>query len=213
MTTRGRASIFVVGQTYENRRGYFTVLGIRGNSLEVRYEDGATATLDAGIQEQIVDNVRREREVQAETLRRTRPRPQAFRLPSPPPLPKPAPRRELTAEQRRLERLERLDQFLISQHWPKVARERVRGLLDTGYLRIITGPFGGFGLMLGAEPAESVSVAAAQQQWLFEAFRGTPPPSALALLSLAPMPPDEGPPLPRRLNRRWAPSGAMRLRF
>lgn len=215
MTTRRPAPIFAVGQTYENRQGRFTVLAIRGNILDVRFQDDTTASLDAEIQCQIVSNVSREREAAAAALRRTRAQASTFRLPAPEPPPKPpppAPRRQLTAEERRRERLERLDQFMMSEGWPKEVRKRVLGLVETGYLRLITGPFGGFGLVLGAAAAESEDLVAAQREWLFDAWRGNPPPLMRALLDLAPMPPGGGPPLPRRLNRRW-PRVGMRLRF
>ena len=207
---------FVVGRQYENRQGRFTVLAIRGNTLEVRYQDGSTAKLDAGIQERIVENVRREQEVAAEALRRTQARSPIFRvptLPKPPKPPQPAPRPRLTGEEWRLDRLNRLDLFMQGEGWPREVRGRVLGLVETGYLRLITGPFGGFGLALGAEAAESATVAAAQRDWLFDPWRGRSPPMFRALLDLIPMPPGEGPPLPRGLNRQWAPTGTMRLRF
>ena len=56
--------MFVVGGTYENRLGRYTVLAIKGKWLEVRYEDGTSAVLDTDRQERIVSNLRKEREVQ-----------------------------------------------------------------------------------------------------------------------------------------------------
>ena len=208
-------TMFVVGRQYENRQGHFTVLAVRGNRLEVRFVDGTTATLDADIQETIVSNLSREREVQAEARRRALARAPVLRVPSPqraPKPPQPAPRQRLTGEERRLERLERLEQFMMGEGWPKEVRRRVLGLVDTGYLRLVTGPFGGFGMALGAEPAASEAIAAAQREWLSGPWRGTPPPLMRVLLDLTPMPPGEGPPLPSRLNRRWS-RGGMRLRF
>ena len=203
---------FVVGRQYENRQGRFTVLAIRGNTLEARYGDGTTARLDAQIQDRIVSNLAREREAQAEASRRATARAPMFRLPPAPKPPRPTPRPRLTGEERRRDRLNRLDVFMQGEGWPQEVRARVLGLVETGYLRLITGPFGGFGLALGEEPAASAAVAAAQQSWLLDPWRGRSPPMFRALLDLAPMPPDEGPPLPRRFERRWA-GGGMRLRF
>jgi hypothetical protein len=220
MTTRSPAPAFFVGQTYENRQGRFTVLAIRGNALDVRFQDGTTARLDAEIQSRIIDNLSRERAVAAEALRRTRAQASILRLPAPKPAPQapqPAQRRLGTTaeerEQRRRERLDRLDQFMMSEGWPKEVRRRVLGLVETGHLRLITGPFGGFGMVLGAEAAGSPDIVAAQREWLFDAWRGNPPPLMRALLDLAPMPPGAGPPLPRRLDRRWPRPGGARLRF
>ena len=214
MTTRGEGSGFVVGRQYENRQGRFTVLAtgrIEGRwSLQVEYQDGTQAWLDAEIQERIVSNLRRERE--AEARRRTSARAPIVRVPSLPRPPQPAPRPRLTGVERRLDRLNRLDLFMQGEGWPREVRGRVLGLVETGYLRLITGPFGGFGLALGEEPAASAAVAAAQQSWLLDPWRGRSPPMFRALLDLLPMPPDEGPPLPRRLERRWA-QGGMRLRY
>lgn len=211
---------FIIGRTYENRQGRFTVVAtgrLEGRwALQVKYEDGTPAWLDAEIQERIVRNVSRERAVRtAEARRRALARAPVLRVPSPRPAPKPpqpAPRQRLTGEERRLERLQRLEQFMMSEGWPKQVRNRVLGLVDTGYLRVVTGPFGGFGMALGAEPAASEAIAAAQREWLLGPWRGTPPPLMRVLLDLSPMPPGEGPPLPRRLDRRWS-KGGMRLRF
>lgn len=213
MTTRGQGPGFVFGRTYENRQGRFTVLAIRGNSLRVEYEDGTLAWLDAAIQDRIVSNLAREREAEAKTSRSTRAQAPLFRLPPAPKLPRPAPRPRLTGEERRLDRLNRLDQFMVGEGWPQEVRRRVIGLVETGYLRLITGPFGGFGLALGEEPAASAAVAAAQRDWLLGPWRSRPPAMFRALVALLPMPPEDGPPLPRRLERRWGPTGATRLRF
>ena len=213
MTTRSFIPSFVVGQTYENRQGRFTVLAIRGDTLEVQYNDGTRARLDATIQDRIVSNLRRKQEVEARALRRTQAQGPIVRLPSLPKPPLPAPRPRLTREERRLDRLNRLDQFMIGQGWPGEVRGRILGLVETEYLRLITGPFGGLGLALGPRAGESATVAAAQRDWLFDPWRGRAPPMFKTLLDLIPMPPDEGPPLPRGLDRQWSPSGTMRLRF
>ena len=47
--------MFIVGQTYENRRGRYKVLAIRGDKLTVEYEDGTTATLDIPLQTRIIN--------------------------------------------------------------------------------------------------------------------------------------------------------------
>lgn len=52
--------MFVVGHTYENRRGRYCVMALRGNMLDVKYEDGTTASLDAESQERILGNLRLE---------------------------------------------------------------------------------------------------------------------------------------------------------
>ena len=49
--------MFVVGGTYRNRLGHYVVLDIKGGKLFVRYENGATATLDIATQTRIINNM------------------------------------------------------------------------------------------------------------------------------------------------------------
>jgi hypothetical protein len=51
---------FVVGETYSNRQRKYTVTGIRGPNLLVRFNDGSAGTLDADIQRNIITNMTRE---------------------------------------------------------------------------------------------------------------------------------------------------------
>ena len=51
--------MFVVGSTYENRRGRYVVLAIKADKLHVRYEDGIAAMLDAVVQMRIISKMRR----------------------------------------------------------------------------------------------------------------------------------------------------------
>ena len=64
--------MFVIGGTYENRQGRYTVLAVKRRKLAVRYEDGTTATLDIEMQNRIVNNIRRERSSQAYSVRSDR---------------------------------------------------------------------------------------------------------------------------------------------
>lgn len=63
--------MFIVGQTYENRRGRYTVLAIRGNILDVRYEDGTSVSLDAEMQKRIISNMSTERDFRTDMIRDT----------------------------------------------------------------------------------------------------------------------------------------------
>jgi len=53
--------MFEIGRRYENRIGHFVVLSISGSKLYVRYYNGTTASLDTKIQENIVNNLYKER--------------------------------------------------------------------------------------------------------------------------------------------------------
>jgi len=66
--------MFIIGQTYENRRGRYVVLAIRGNKLDVRYEDGTTAILDAVIQKRIISNLNKEHDSRQGMTAGTHPR-------------------------------------------------------------------------------------------------------------------------------------------
>ncbi|MBA7699719.1 hypothetical protein ES703_108418 [subsurface metagenome] len=66
--------MFIIGQTYENRRGRYVVLAIRGNNLDVRYEDGTTAILDAVIQKRIISNLNKEHDSRQGMTAGTHPR-------------------------------------------------------------------------------------------------------------------------------------------
>jgi len=48
---------FIVSHTYQNRKGRYTVLAIRGDTLTVRYEDGTLTGLNALIQKRIINNM------------------------------------------------------------------------------------------------------------------------------------------------------------
>ena len=49
-----------VGKEYQNRTGRYVVLGIQGNVLRVRFQDGTEGTLNAAMQERIIANMARE---------------------------------------------------------------------------------------------------------------------------------------------------------
>ena len=53
--------MFHVGKEYQNRTGRYVVLGIQGNVLRVRFQDGTERTLDAAMQERIIANMTREK--------------------------------------------------------------------------------------------------------------------------------------------------------
>lgn len=57
--------MFEVGGIYRNRRGTYTVLSTQGNKMDVRYENGETATLNMGIQFRIWENILAEEEAQS----------------------------------------------------------------------------------------------------------------------------------------------------
>jgi hypothetical protein len=48
---------FAVGETYSNRQRQYTVLGIQGTKLLVRFDDGSTGTLDTEVQRRIIANM------------------------------------------------------------------------------------------------------------------------------------------------------------
>lgn len=50
-------TFFIVGHTYQNRKGQYTVLAIWGDTLTVRYEDGTLASLNAEMQKRIISNM------------------------------------------------------------------------------------------------------------------------------------------------------------
>ena len=53
--------MFEVGKTYENRKGKYIVLQIKGGSLRVRYQDGTVASLQAEAQRQIISNMTKDK--------------------------------------------------------------------------------------------------------------------------------------------------------
>jgi hypothetical protein len=57
---RSSALKFIVGGRYQNRRGEYEVLDIRGRTLRVRYDDGEEADLDAEMQARIAQNMQLE---------------------------------------------------------------------------------------------------------------------------------------------------------
>ncbi|MGB1250078.1 MAG: hypothetical protein ACPG8W_05550 [Candidatus Promineifilaceae bacterium] len=63
--TQQRGSVFEVNETYENRKGVYTVLSITGPKMKVRFADGSTANLRMNIQERIWENIVAEREAAA----------------------------------------------------------------------------------------------------------------------------------------------------
>lgn len=48
---------FAVGETYSNRQRQYTVLGIQGTKLLVKFDDDSTGTLDAEVQRRIITNM------------------------------------------------------------------------------------------------------------------------------------------------------------
>lgn len=57
--------MFEVGGTYRNRRGTYTILSASGDKMDVRYEDGTTATLNMNIQYRIWENILAEQEAES----------------------------------------------------------------------------------------------------------------------------------------------------
>lgn len=72
---------FVVGHTYQNRTGRYTVLAIRGDILDVRYEDGTKASLSIEMQKRIITNMSKHDTIYCSTRRATS-RKEAFTHPT-----------------------------------------------------------------------------------------------------------------------------------
>ncbi len=51
---------FAVGEKYENMKGVFEVLSIRGNTMRIRWESGEEINTTVSLQNQIVMRMRRE---------------------------------------------------------------------------------------------------------------------------------------------------------
>ena len=63
--------MFVVGHTYENRRGRYLVRAVRAGKLLVKYEDGQKALLNEDIQKNIIKNMSRQRRAEKDNAQRS----------------------------------------------------------------------------------------------------------------------------------------------
>jgi hypothetical protein len=62
---------FVVGETYRNRDGEYEVVKLDGTKMVIRYADGREIETDVVLQARIRDNMRAERVIRAEALKRS----------------------------------------------------------------------------------------------------------------------------------------------
>ena len=67
---------FLVGQRYRNRKGEYEVLGIQGNSMKVRYDDGSEQILSMSTQATIFENIRREEMLPTKSSKKPSTKPQ-----------------------------------------------------------------------------------------------------------------------------------------
>jgi hypothetical protein len=51
---------FAVGEKYENMKGVYEVLSIRGNNMRIRWESGEEINTTVSLQNQIIMRMRRE---------------------------------------------------------------------------------------------------------------------------------------------------------
>jgi len=70
---------FSIGQQYHNRKGKYKVIEIKGNSMNVRYDNGSEQILDISTQTTIFENIQRE-EMQTKSTKKPtlKPRNQQF---------------------------------------------------------------------------------------------------------------------------------------